>query len=436
MKSRIAFICPPLQGHINPMISIAKGLKDNGYNIVFIGLLEIANNIKIFDFIPIGGKTFSIGDIRNITKRMSKLKGMRMGRVWQKQFTNKWSNVVCEELPEVIKREEISFIVCDQLEPAVALVADYLKIPFITVCNAMAIVMDLTLPPFFVSWDYDVSDRRLKINNGFYMVADILLKHDTRVLEDWRKKWNMPERIGMERYFAVSKIATLSQQTESLEFPLTKVNKNWHYCGPFRDNTLLPYILPELSLYGKKTVYISLGSLQGSRFKLIKKCVTACKNLNLRAVVVHAGLLNDDKVSKLKKCAEVFDYLKQPDIFEYCDFLISHCGLNTALDALTYGRPIVAIPIGIEQGAIATKLKRVGCAVVVKRLKQKKIRKGLSKILKNTEFKENCEKIRQEILSAGGLDKAVRVIATHFEKHNNSELYIEKKAKLVVPPEY
>jgi len=430
MKKKIAFISPPLQGHMNPMASIAHGLQDNGLDVMFIGLSEIAGNVKKFEFCSIGDSAFKNGDIRRITKKMSKLKGMRMGRVWQKNFSNKWSDVVCKELPAVLRREGVDFIVCDQLEPAVALVADYLSIPFITICNAMAIVMDLSLPPFFVSWDYEISEKRLKINNGFYKVADFILKRDTRVLEKWRKKWDMPERIGMERYFAVSKLATLSQQTESLEFPLTKINKEWHYCGPFRNDVLLPYIKPEVPEDGMKNVYISLGSLQGSRFKLLKKCVKACNALNLRAIVVHAGLLGKDKIKKLEKYAEVFDYLKQPDIFDDCDILISHCGLNTALDALSYGRPVVAIPIGIEQGAIATKIKRVGCAIVVKKPRKKKIQNALSEIMNDPSYLNNCEILKDEIHSSGGVDKAISIISDNFNNNDVSELEIQETLKI------
>lgn len=371
MSVNIAFICPPLQGHINPMIAIAHELQKKGYYIIFLGVPDMTRYVTEFEFIPLGLGEFPKGSIKKITNKMAKKKGMRMARVWQKKYSNKWADVVCRNLPQIIEEKRINLIICDQLEPSVALVADYKKIPFITVCNAMAIVMDLTIPPFFTSWDYDLSERRLKIHEGFYKVADIILKRDTRVLEVWREKWGMKEREGMNRYFAASELLTLSQQTQSLEFPLTEENKEWSYCGPLRNGALLPYIKPNLPDDDKINVYVSLGSLQGSRFRLLKKCVKVCNSLNLRPIVVHAGLLSDKKIKKLENYALVYDYIKQPDIFEDCEILISHCGLNTALDALSYGRPVVAIPIGIEQGAIATKLKRAGCAIIVKKPRKK-----------------------------------------------------------------
>ncbi len=421
MNKTIAFMSLPLQGHLNPMSAIANGLKNRELNVKFIGPLEIAEYIDGIDCIFIGKDMFPEGSIKKITKKMSKLKGMRMGRVWQSKFVNKWSEVVCQELPENIKKENIDFFVCDQLEPAVALVADYLEIPFVTMCNAMAIVMDLTYPPFFTSWDYKITKFRLSITKGFYQVAGFILRRDTRVLEKWRKEWGMPERHDMVRYFTHSKLATFSQQTKSLEFPLVEINQDWHYCGPFRDKSLSPYIKPDLPKDEITNVYVSLGSIQGSRFGLLKKCVQACNALGLRAVVVHAGLLEEDKVKELEQLALVFDYVKQPEIFEDCEILISHSGLNTALDALSYGRPIVAIPLGIEQGAIATKLKRAGCAIVVKKRKKKNIQKALSEILSNPEYKENCLRLKEEIETSGGLERAVDVIQNIIEQERNMQ---------------
>ncbi|MFX1275432.1 MAG: glycosyltransferase [Promethearchaeota archaeon] len=410
MIKTIAFICPPLQGHINPMISLAHRLSKKNLDLKFIGLLDSANYIRKFSFIPIGKDIFPEGSIKKITSKMSRLKGLRMGRVWQKRFTNKWSDVVCRELPKVIEREGIDYIICDQLEAAVALVADHINIPFISICNAMAIVMDVKLPPFFTSWKYNISKMRIHNLKGVYKVTDFILKRDTRVLESWRKKWDMEKRTGMKRYFAVSNLATISQQTKSLEFPLTKVNKDWFYLGPLRNGAVLPYTSPDLPKDNVKNVYISLGTLLGSRYRLIHKCVQASKAVGLRPIVVHAGLLDENQVKELERDALVFDYLRQPEIFEECEILISHCGLNTALDALSYGRPIIAIPIGIEQGAIATKLKRAGCAIVIKKQKKGKIQKALTQIISDQNYKENAQKIKEEIIASGGIEKAVEII--------------------------
>jgi UDP:flavonoid glycosyltransferase YjiC (YdhE family) len=417
---KIAFVCPPLLGHINPMKSIAQCLDRKKFHIIFIGVLDIAKyfeKLKYIEYIPLGAAQFPLGSIQKIIERMSKLKGIRMGRLWQSQFTKKWSEVVCRDLRFILEWKEIDFIICDQLEPAIGLVADYLNIPFITICNAMAIIMDLSLPPFFTRWDYKITKRRLVINEGFYKVAEFILKRDTKVLEYWRKKWGMEERNGMRRYFAYSDIATLSQQTKSLEFPLTDINKNWHYCGPFRTNGTLDYPKLEIPKDNVKNVYISLGSMQGSRYKLLKKCVNSCLSVGARPLVVHGGLLDNKKIKKLKTKALVFDFLKQPEIFEVCEVLISHCGLNTGLDALSYGRPIIAIPLGIEQGAIATKFKRAGFAIICKRPKKRKLKKALIEILSNSKYQERSQLLKFEIKNSGGVEKAVEIITYYLDKH-------------------
>ena len=51
------------------------------------------------------------------------------------------------------RRRNIDALLVDQMEPAGGAVADHLGIPFITVCNALAINRDPIAPPAFSSVD-------------------------------------------------------------------------------------------------------------------------------------------------------------------------------------------------------------------------------------------------------------------------------------------
>jgi UDP:flavonoid glycosyltransferase YjiC (YdhE family) len=214
----------------------------------------------------------------------------------------------------------------------------------------------------------------------------------------------------MNYYFAMSKIATYSQQSPMLEFPLTEINADWYYCGPLRNQHTTKYVLPAVPNDNRTNVYISFGSIQGSRYKMLKKTAMCCMKLGLRPIIAHAGRLNKRKIQKLEKYALVFDYIKQPDIFTICDFLISHCGLNTVLDALSFGRPILAMPFGIEQTAIATKVVRTGSGIRIKRFTNRKIRNAIIEIISNQSYRLNAEKVKDDIKQSGGAIRAANII--------------------------
>jgi len=409
---KIVMICPPLQGHLNPMKSIAYLLLEKGIKPVFIGIADSSNLIDNFEHFIIGKKAFPKGSLEIVLRKISQSRGVRMGRMWQKIFLNKWCKVVCEELPSILEHLNADLMVIDQLDPASALVADKCNIKFITACNAMTIVLHRDIPLFYTSWDYTDKPSYFRdvLQKWMLIFTDLILKNDNRILEKYRRKWNMDKRIGMNRYFAMSKIATFSQQSPLLEFPLTDINKNWNYCGPIRSTKVTNYNLPLISKDDVINVYISLGSIQGSRFKLLKKTAKSCKELGLRPIIAHAGRLEKNQIRDLEEYALVFDYVKQPDIFDMCDLLISHCGLNTVLDALSFGRPIIAMPLGIEQAAIATKVTRTGSGIRIKRFSRKNIKKAIMEITSNPEYRLKAELIKMDIKKCGGSKRAVNII--------------------------
>ncbi|MCP6059663.1 glycosyltransferase, partial [Klebsiella pneumoniae] len=53
------------------------------------------------------------------------------------------------------------------------------------------------------------------------------------------------------------------------------------------------------------------------------------------------------------------------EVLKRCAAAVLHCGMNTVLDALAEGVPLVAMPIAFEQPATAARLAYAGVAEVV-----------------------------------------------------------------------
>jgi UDP:flavonoid glycosyltransferase YjiC (YdhE family) len=99
-------------------------------------------------------------------------------------------------------------------------------------------------------------------------------------------------------------------------------------------------------------------------------------------------------------------------IIERSQLVITHAGMNTVLTALSCGVPIVAIPITNEQPGIAERLKRTkaGEAIQLKNLNEKMLRDVITKVLTQTHYREKAQRMKQNILEAGGVVRAVDII--------------------------
>ena len=68
---------------------------------------------------------------------------------------------------------------------------------------------------------------------------------------------------------------------------------------------------------------------------------------------------------KLPEAAIVVPFAPQLDLLRRAALTITHAGLNTALESLTQGVPMVAIPITNDQPGVASRLEWLGVARVV-----------------------------------------------------------------------
>jgi len=67
------------------------------------------------------------------------------------------AEMLFREAPTAIESAGIEVLILDQITAAMATVADHLKRPFITVCNALPVNREPGVPPYFTAWAYNPS---------------------------------------------------------------------------------------------------------------------------------------------------------------------------------------------------------------------------------------------------------------------------------------
>jgi UDP:flavonoid glycosyltransferase YjiC (YdhE family) len=86
--------------------------------------------------------------------------------------------------------------------------------------------------------------------------------------------------------------------------------------------------------------------------------------------------------------------------------------LNTVLDSLGCGVPLITVPITYEQPAIAYRVERCGAGVTVPftKLKTETLRDLARKVLGSPEYRDAARKMAKCIASAGGIVRAADII--------------------------
>ena len=105
-------------------------------------------------------------------------------------------------------------------------------------------------------------------------------------------------------------------------------------------------------------------------------------------------------------------FAPQLKLLERAALCITHAGLNTTLEALACGVPMVAIPVTNDQPAVAARIVRCGAgeAVALKKLRAERLRGAVMKVMGTPSYRQNASKMQREIQQLDSLTRASEVV--------------------------
>jgi MGT family glycosyltransferase len=108
----------------------------------------------------------------------------------------------------------------------------------------------------------------------------------------------------------------------------------------------------------------------------------------------------------------VVKYAPQLEIVKRAAAVITHAGLNTTLESLAEGVPLVCIPLGNDQPGVAARVAARGVGLVVPRrkLNAKRLRSAVSAVLTDEKYRRAARETQAAILQVDGLDQAADTI--------------------------
>ncbi len=404
-------ISPPVFGHIHPFSALGRELKARGHRVTFFQMQDLEQKIRSegLDFQPLGESDHPPGSLPSSLARLGQLQGLAALR-FTVQAIERTSVMVCRDGPAAIGRAHVDALLVDQMEPAGGAVAERLGLPFITICNALAINRDPVAPPPFTPWRYRKTQWAMVRNRVGYIASDWVTRPVARAVNEYRRKWKLPSLSSPDESF--STLAQICQMPREFDFPRTRLPECFHYVGPLRRTPLHPISFPWDRLDGRPVIYASLGTLQNSREAVFRCFAEACLGLDAQLVISHGGGLSQVEAAGLPGNPLVVDYAPQSDVLARAHLTITHAGLNTVLDSLSNGVPLVTVPITYEQPAIARRVEWTGAgrSLSLARLDTAVLKGSVRAVLQQAHYRLAAGRIANAIGDAGGVKQAADVI--------------------------
>lgn len=409
--THFGIICPPYPGHLHPHCALGRELQKRGHHVTVLQLsdLELKVRSEGVDFAEIGRTLYQPGMLAETFQQLAQLNEIQALQ-YSVEFCRLMAEIICQDAPGAIAAAGIEALIVDQLEPVGETIAEHLDLPFVTISCGQAIYRRADVPPFFTSWSYQNTTWAKLRNQIAYAILDRSCQPILQVINHYRQQWHLSPYPHI--YASNARLAQISQQPEAFEFPIFDRPANLHYVGPLRNESPQTIPFPFEKLTGQPLIYASLGSVQNRKQDGFKSIAAACEGLDVQLVITHGGGMSDEAVRSLPGSPLVVNYAPQRDVLARASLTITHGGLNTVLDSLSFGVPLVAIPITFEQPGNAARIRytKTGEVLPVSRLNVSKLRSTIQRVLTESSYTENAQRMQQAIAQAGGVNRAADLI--------------------------
>ena len=399
-------------GPLNTMLPLGQELQRRGHRVTLFGILDAQSKTITagLEFRGVGEKEFPAGAMAESLDQLGKLQGLSALQ-HTINILKQEATVILRDAPEAMRELDVEALLVNQGSPEGGTVADFLGLPFITVCSAVILNRDPNVPPFNTHWQYSPAWWALIRNKIGYQILNRVAKPIRDVINEYRQKYNLPQYSHPNENY--SKLAQMSQAPAEFEFPRTNLPRWFHFTGPYHCSASRePVPFPFEKLTGKPLIYASMGTLQNRLIRVFQDIASACEGLDAQLVISLGGSAKPESLPDLPGNPLVVEYAPQLELLQQAALMITHAGMNTTMECLMNGVPIVAIPVTNDQPGVAARIAwtGVGETIPLSKLKANRLHKAVKKVLTEDSYKKNALRLQEAIKRAGGVSRAANII--------------------------
>lgn len=379
---KILIVVPPLTGHINPAIEVARRLAAQGHEIVWAAHLDVLRKHLPRD----EAEAYSLHNLSNfdmgsVMATSHTVKGLASVKYFYDSIYLPLAEYTYSEVLEIAEAECPDFIISDHQMLSGALVAHKMALPWVTLITTSA--STLRILENIEQWIYDKVQSLGKRVAGIRAVQRLDFSPFTNIVFSSR------ELVG--------------ENKELIDAPLS-------FVGPCvnsrRPNNLFDFSRLDPN---RKKIFVSLGTVSLER------------TLRFYQVVMEA-LANEDVQVIMAAQAEWFNEIPdnfivespvpQVELLKHMDLVVSHAGHNTVCETLSEALPMVLAPIRDDQPVIAQQVVAAGAGLTLRfgKVSAAAARDNILLALSNASYRKGAEKIRQSFRQANREQDLVKII--------------------------
>jgi UDP:flavonoid glycosyltransferase YjiC (YdhE family) len=377
---RCLFSSHPLEGHLHPLIPLARAARAAGHSVAFAVPPGFSKKVERIGFTAIScGPAWSDEPIASVYAKALALEDTAF--FLSQLYAGAAGRSFAPPLLEIIADWHPDIVVSDPTEFGSWVAAERAGIPRV-----------------FNLW-------------GLVLPEAFLVALAGPRLAELRAFLDLPPDPQLETLVRATKLvfAPRGYQPPGVELP-----ESVHFFRPDVFDQSGDEGLPSwvLELRERATVYVTLGTLFNTDSKLLETILEGLSGEDLNVAVTVGRNRDPAQFARLASNIRVERYIPQSLLLPHCDAVISHAGYGTVMGSLCHGLPSVLVPIGADQPMHAGRCAALGCSLSLDRsdLTPATLRDAIWRVLREPGFGMQARALSEEIAAMPGPDAAVTLI--------------------------
>ena len=410
--SRYLAVALPDFGHLLPMLSVVSELRCRGHEVAVVSVTDRADVVRAWGCEPLllAPDQLPEGWLGAVDAGRAGLSGEALNRYSLDAFTGAVLRAVLADLPRLVAAFAPDALLVDPYCYGAASVAAAAGVRAVGVEGALAPELLPGMSDPFAPWRSQEKPislvqrlARAVLGHG----RDRVMRPFLTELNSWRSAQRLAPLGSI--FEECAQLVRLRPQPRGFEPPAYVDDPLVQHCGAFvssrrpRNDDF-----PWEQLDERPIAYASLGTIAAERPEVFRAVAECCAEHEVRLVIGLGGHAAALRAMRLPGDPLIARWAPQPELLARATVCFTHAGLNTTLEALWHGVPLIAMPAGFDQPGVARRIQLAGCGLVVPpaQATAERLGEALGRLLHEPGFRAAAQRLREEMRAAGGLARA------------------------------
>lgn len=404
--STFLFAAHPSAGHLNPLLAVARRLRERGHQVVFVcsaatraAAAVAAEGFRLERLRPALGTLgllllpWTSGFLETFAAATLFTRGLRHYARGVGGLLDALSGAV---------------VVADFTFPGAFLAAESRGVPWAAIYHAGLSFPGPGVPPFGSGLPIGAAPGRL-----LRAAADHLERSIAGDLAAACRRFGLPASGKSMLSRPASPWLNLVLTAEACEAARDPLPPSAHFVGPCIDRGRPQPPFPFERLRDDRAkVLVSMGTVFNSRPALFRRLLQAFPDGAPQLVVSAGASYPRLRGAPLPDGTILVETAPQLELLQRVDAFVSHGGNNSVNEALAAGVPLLVIPVGGEQGDNASRVVHLGAGLRAdrRRADRDELREKVSRLLAEASFRRRARELAQALQATDGIASSAELL--------------------------